>query len=134
LPEVRGLKRHFPPPTRHHRSSGASRRRHRHPLTERDRKKLKKYEIPELADCRQAIGSQRIDGRLPKPLVDYSMRTSAVYQRLSIFEGGLVVVESRGAGGPIRKKVIIPGDALAIYLRTISTMALAGAPRRLSKP
>src|SRR4051812_33871425 len=63
------------------------------PLPERERKKLAKYDIPELAGSRQAIGSQRIDGRLPKPLVDYSATTADIYQRLSIFEGGLVVVE-----------------------------------------
>src|SRR5258706_1364427 len=138
LPEVGGLEQAPPPPPTHDITQvdpaplgGAI----AIPLTERDRKKLKKYEIPELADCRQAIGSQRIDGRLPKPLVDYSMSTSAVYQPLSNFEGGLVVVESRGAGRPIRKKVIIPADALAIYLRSISTTALATVRRgELSKP
>src|SRR5882757_1832654 len=76
------------------------------PLPERERKKLAKYDIPELAGSKQAVGPQRIDGRLPKPLVDYSATTADIYQRLSIFEGGLVVVEVRGAGGTIRKKVI----------------------------
>jgi hypothetical protein len=95
------------------------------PLPERERKKLSKYDIPELVGGRQAIGPQRIDGRLPKPLVDYSINTTAVYQRLSIFEGGLVVVEVRGSGGTIRKKVIIPGDALQNYLRAITPTALA---------
>jgi hypothetical protein len=105
------------------------------PLPERDRKRLSKYEIPELIGCRQALGSQRIDGRLPKPLVDYSVSTTAVFQRLSIFEGGLVVIEARGAGGTIRKKVIIPPDALQIYLRAISPAALAAVPvRELTKP
>ena len=73
LPEVRGLEPAPPPPPTHDITQvdpaplgGAI----AIPLTERDRKKLKKYEIPELADCRQAIGSQLIDGRLPKPLVD----------------------------------------------------------------
>ena len=60
------------------------------PLPERERKKLAKYDIPELAGARQAIGPQRIDGRLPKPLVDYSATTADIYQRLSIFEGGLI--------------------------------------------
>jgi hypothetical protein len=95
------------------------------PLPERERKKLSKYDIPELVGSRQAVGSQRIDGRLPKPLVDYSVNTTAVYQRLSIFEGGLVVVEVRGSGGTIRKKVIIPTDALQNYLHAISPAALA---------
>jgi tellurite resistance-related uncharacterized protein len=105
------------------------------PLPERERKKLAKYDIPELAGARQAIGPQRIDGRLPKPLVDYSATTSDIYQRLSIFEGGLVVVEVRGAGGTIKKKVIIPDDALHNYLHSISPSALASVhDSELSKP
>jgi hypothetical protein len=105
------------------------------PLPERERKKLAKYDIPELAGSRQAVGPQRIDGRLPKPLVDYSAMTSDVYQRLSIFEGGLVVVEVRGTGGTIRKKVIIPDDALHSYLHSISPAALAAVrDSELSKP
>jgi hypothetical protein len=105
------------------------------PLPERERKKLAKYDIPELAGSRQAVGPQRIDGRLPKPLVDYSAMTTEVYQRLSIFEGGLVVVEVRGTGGTIRKKVIIPDDALHNYLHSISPAALASVhDSELSKP
>jgi hypothetical protein len=105
------------------------------PLPESERKKLSKYDIPELAGSRQAIGSQRIDGNLPKPLVDYSVSTAALYQRLSIFEGGLVVMEARGAGGTIRKKVIIPPEAFKSYLHTISPAALAGVRGgELSKP
>src|SRR5438132_10584603 len=71
------------------------------PLPERERKKLAKYDIPELVGSRQAIGPQRIEGRLPRPLIDFNINTSAVYERLSIFEGGLVVVEVHGAGGTI---------------------------------
>jgi hypothetical protein len=105
------------------------------PLPERERKKLAKYDIPELAGSRQAIGPQRIDGRLPRPLVDYSATTADIYQRLSIFEGGLVVVEVRGAGGTIRKKLIIPDDALKSYIHTISPVELAAVhDAELSKP
>src|SRR5258708_38304545 len=84
LPEVRGLEQAPPPPPTHDITQvdpaplgGAI----AIPLTERDRKKLKKYEIPELADCRQAIGSQRIDRRPPKPLRHHSTSTSGAYQR-----------------------------------------------------
>jgi hypothetical protein len=105
------------------------------PLPERERKKLAKYDIPELAGSRQAVGPQRIDGHLRRPLVDYSATTTDVYQRISIFEGGLVVVEMRGAGGTIRKKVIIPDDALHNYVRSISPTALASVhDSELSKP
>src|SRR5688500_5066485 len=55
------------------------------PLPEKYRRRLKKYEIPELTGSRQAIGSQLIDGRLPKPLLDYSVRDTKVRQRISIF-------------------------------------------------
>jgi len=95
------------------------------PLPERERRKQAKLDVPELAGCRQALGTQRIDGRLPRPLVDFNINVAAVYQRLSIFEGGLVVVEVRGTGGTIRKKVLLPPDALQNYLHVISPQALA---------
>src|SRR5438445_12862112 len=85
------------------------------PLPEAQRKQLRKYEIPELAGSKQALGSQLLDGALPPPLVDYLAQDAKVQQRLSIFQGGLVVIDVRGAGGPIRKKVIIPQDALQNY-------------------
>jgi hypothetical protein len=61
--------------------------------------------------------------------------TASLYQRLSIFEGGLVVMESRGTGGTIRKKVIIPADALGSYLHSISPATLNDVREgQLSKP
>lgn len=105
------------------------------PLPESERKKLAKYDIPELVGSKQALGSQLIDGRLPKPLADYSVMTAAVFQRLSIFEGGLVVIDVRGAGGAIRKKLLIPDDALQNYLHAISPAALGTIDgRELSTP
>src|SRR5437763_1109672 len=73
------------------------------PLPEAERKKLQKYDLPELAGSTQALGSQLIDGTLPRPLVDYIVQDAKVQQRLSIFQGGLVVVDVRSALGPIRK-------------------------------
>ncbi len=126
-PEVRGLEEAPPPNPMHDISQvdpaplGGS---IAIPLPERERKKLAKYDIPELVGTRQAIGSQRIDGRLPRPLIDYSINTTSVFQRLSIFEGGLVVVEVRGTGGTIRKKVVIPSDALENYVHAITPAVL----------
>jgi len=94
------------------------------PLPEKERKRLEKYEIPELVGSRQALGSQLIDGRLPKPIVDYVTEQGPIHQRLSIFEGGLVVVDTHGAGGTIRKKLLIPDDALKNYMKAISTTSL----------
>ena len=95
------------------------------PLPEKERKRLQKYEIPELVGSRQALGSQLIDGRLRRPILDYVAEQGPIHQRLSIFEGGLVVVDAHGAGGTIRKKLLIPDDALKNYTKTISTSSLS---------
>src|SRR5437016_1286125 len=96
------------------------------PLPEKERKRLQKYEIPELAGSRQALGSQLIDGRLREPMLDYITEDGPIHQRLSIFEGGLVVVDVHGAGGTIRKKLLIPDDALKNYMRAITTGTVGG--------
>ncbi|HJT17463.1 MAG TPA: hypothetical protein VJ853_08750 [Thermoanaerobaculia bacterium] len=93
------------------------------PLPEAQRKQLMKYEIPELAGSTQALGSQLIDGNLPLPLVDYVAYESKVQQRISIFQGGLTVVSIRAAAGPMRKRVIIPPDALQNYMRSLAPIA-----------
>ncbi len=95
------------------------------PPPEKQQKKLKKkYSMPELTGAKQAIGSQLIDGRLPKPLLDYHVRNALVDQRISFFEGGLVVVRMSGAGGTIQKRVIIPEDAVKKYFELASAEAL----------
>ncbi|HEY8849553.1 MAG TPA: hypothetical protein VIO12_09685, partial [Thermoanaerobaculia bacterium] len=50
------------------------------PLPEADRKRLEKYEIPELAGSRQALGSQLVGGELPKPIIDYIAKDANVQQ------------------------------------------------------
>jgi hypothetical protein len=85
----------------------------------------KKYDIPDLAGAKQAIGPQLIDGRLRKPLVDFVTVQSSVEERISIFEGGLVVVNMTGGGATIRKKLLIPDGALRSYMATVSATALA---------
>ncbi len=95
------------------------------PLPESQARKLRKYNIEELAGSRQAIGSQVVDGRLPLPLLDYRVRSSAIDQRISFFEGGLVVVRMSGAGGTIQKRVIIPPDAMKKYLELASPQTVS---------
>ncbi|HUP44054.1 MAG TPA: hypothetical protein VM779_00935 [Thermoanaerobaculia bacterium] len=90
------------------------------PLPEREKRRLKKYEIPELTGARQAIGPQLIEGRLPRPILDYGVRTADVDQRISFFEGGLVVVRMTGAGGTIHKRILLPDDAVENYLEAMS--------------
>ena len=95
------------------------------PLPEQERKRLEKYDMPELVGSRQALGSQLVDDKLPKPIVDYLATEGNVQQRLSMFEGGLVVVNVTGVGATIRKKLIIPDDALQTYRKAIAASALA---------
>ncbi len=98
------------------------------PLPESQRRRLRKYEIPELVGSRQALGSQLIDGRLPHPILDYITEQGPIHQRLSIFEGGLVVIDSHGAGGTIRKKLLIPDDAMKNYMHSISATSVRAVP------
>jgi hypothetical protein len=98
------------------------------------RKPMKKYDVPDLAGAQQALGSQLLDGRLRKPLMDYLARTGDVVQRVSIFEGGLVVINMTGASA-IRKKVLIPDDAVAAYKRAVNMEALGAVdPHALGDP
>ena len=104
------------------------------PLPENQKRRLKKYDIPDMAGAKQALGSQLIDGRLPRPLVDFITRDGIVEQRISLFEGGLVVVHMTGAA-TIRKKVIIPPDALRAYRGVVNAAALAKIdPTQLPRP
>ncbi len=95
---------------------------------------MKKYDIPDLAGAEQALGSQLIDGRLRKPLLDFLTTEGSVSQRVSVFEGGLVVVNMTGAA-TIRKKLLIPPDALQSYTNSISFAALSAIDeRQLARP
>lgn len=84
----------------------------------------KNLEIPELAGTRQALGSQLVDGRLPKPLIDYSARVDLILQRITIFETGLVSLHFDSPGGRIQKRLILPPDALEVYRRELSAEKL----------
>ena len=91
------------------------------PLPEKQRRQMKKYDIPELVGAKQALGSQLIDGRLPKPIIDYVVVDHDIEQRISIFEHGLVVVRMIGAGGTsMLKRVILPDETLKSYMGAAS--------------
>ncbi|MDQ3281197.1 MAG: hypothetical protein M3Q69_07270 [Acidobacteriota bacterium] len=90
---------------------------------------MRKYDIPDLAGAEQAVGSQLLDGRLRKPIVDFMTTEGTLVQRLSIFEGGLVVVRMTGAA-TIRKKVMIPLDALHSYLGAVNAKTLSAIDGR----
>ncbi len=103
------------------------------PMPSKHHRRLKKYDMPELAGATQAIGPQLIDGRLPRPLVDFVSLDGAIEQRISIFEGGLVFVKMTGASA-IRKKVIIPADALKQYTGTLTADAIRAIDGRYLPP
>lgn len=105
------------------------------PMPKNQERRMRKYEIPELTGAQQALGSQLIDGRLPKPLLDLIIDDGKIGQRISFFEGGLTVVRMGGAGGTIRKRLILPEDAFQRYLSTASIEHLrAVRPETLQPP
>ena len=87
-----------------------------------------KYEIPELAGCMPGTGSHLVDGRLPRPIADYRVRMKDVSQRISIFENGLVAMEFSTGAGAVRKRVLLPDDALKVYRDHLSVKTLATVP------
>lgn len=103
------------------------------PVPDRRQRQLKKYEMPELAGAKQALGPQLVDGRLPKPLVDYIALDGSIEQRISIFEGGLVVVKMTGAAS-MHKKVILPPDALTQYMGALTAQSLKKIDQRELAP
>lgn len=103
------------------------------PIPAREQKRLKKYDIPELAGATQALGPQLIDGRLPKPLADFITLDGTIEQRISLFEGGLAVVKMTGAS-TIHKKVILPADALTQYTRALTAESLQTVDQRQLAP
>ncbi|HSP35064.1 MAG TPA: hypothetical protein VLU46_12160 [Thermoanaerobaculia bacterium] len=105
------------------------------PLPREREKQLRKYGLDDLAGSTQAIGSQLIDGRLPRPLLDYYVHNGTVDQRVSIFERGLVVVRMAGAGGTIQKRVLIPDGAMKKYLAMAAPDKLAQlGPKAMAQP
>jgi hypothetical protein len=103
------------------------------PMPPKEQRRMKRYDMPELAGATQALGPQLIDGRLPKPLVDFIARNGTLEQRISIFEGGLVVVKMTGAS-TIQKKVILPADALKQYTGNVTAEAIRAIDQRQLSP
>jgi hypothetical protein len=95
---------------------------------------FRRYDIPDLAGAQQALGSQLIDGRLRRPMMDYVSSERDIQERVSIFEGGLVVVQMTGPA-TIRKKLLLPPEVIGNYTDSINAEALAKIDQRdLSRP
>jgi len=78
------------------------------------------YTSPELTDTRPALGSQLVDGRLPRPQLDYAIVTPKSLQRLSFFEQGLVVLHMKAGDANLRKRMLLPEGALEEYMRLLT--------------
>ncbi len=95
------------------------------PLPVKQQRRLKKYDLPELTGSRQAVGSQLVNGHLPRPLIDYMESAGDLRQRISFFEGGLVVIDLDAPWvASIHKRLIIPDDVLKKYVSAASPKAL----------
>lgn len=92
----------------------------------------RKYEIPELSGSLPGTGSHLNDGKLPRVIADYALTSGKIQQRITLFDGGLVAVHMTGAGGTIRKRVVIPVGAMKVYRDALSAEALSSLPRDLS--
>jgi hypothetical protein len=79
-----------------------------------------RYTSPELPDTRPAVGSQLVDGRLPRPRLDYAIITPKSLQRLSFFDRGLVVLHMKAGAANLRKRMILPEAAIEEYLRVMT--------------
>ncbi len=90
-----------------------------------------RFEVPELVGARQAIGSQLVDGKLPEPFIDFVSVTGAMEERISIFQNGLAVLHLKGAGATIRKRMILPDDAMKSYHQNFSAATLDALPPEL---
>jgi len=88
------------------------------------------YTSPELTDTRPAVGSQLVDGRLPRPVLDYSVVPPKSLQRLSFFEHGLVVLHMKAGDANLRKRMILPEGALDEYLRMLTPDDAASISKR----
>lgn len=90
------------------------------PTPDEHRLDTRNYNTAELNGAAPAIGSQLIDGRLPRPLLDYGSASSGSLQRISFFEGGLVVLHVEAGGARLRKRVRFPAGAVDVYLDLLS--------------
>lgn len=86
--------------------------------------------FPELAGAEPVTGSSLVEGDLPPPYIDYTVRGFGVVQRLSLFGNGLAVYSRHFPEGSIRKRLLLPPAAVDEYRKLISTTALS----RISSP
>lgn len=88
---------------------------------------LERYEIPDLAGATPVTGSMLVDGRLPRPLIDYGAKAPGILQSVTIFEQGLIAIRIDSGTARIRKRLILPADAFASYVARVSPAKIRDA-------
>jgi hypothetical protein len=98
------------------------------PTPDEHRLDKRNYNAAELNGAAPALGSQLIDGRLPRPVLDYGVKSSSSFQRITFFEGGLVVLHVDAGGARLRKRVRIPAGAVSAYLELLTPDQMQAIP------
>lgn len=98
----------------------------------RDKSKDEPYDVPELFGSKPFKPGE-LKGLAPL-LVEYAARAGNVYERISIFENGVVSVHVTGKGREMRKALIIAPEALETYRTQVRELPLEILPRSEFQP
>jgi hypothetical protein len=93
----------------------------------RDKSGDEPFDVPELYGTQPFVAGAA--KALPKVIVEYAVDAGAVFHRLSIFDNGVAAIHIRGNGPEVRKKLILPADALQLYREQVSQLPLEELPR-----
>lgn len=98
----------------------------------RDKSHDEPYDTPEL------FGAQKLDvgkgGRLPSILAEYTVRSGKVFQRVSVFDNGVVSLHIRGVGPDMKRQLVMPPetlDTVRTLIGRVDAGTLAAAASRM---
>ena len=84
--------------------------------------------VPELAGAIRVEGPTLVDGKLPRPFIDYSIDLTSVRRTMTLFFSGLLVVSTTHHDNTFTKKILIPPGAVASYEEFVSHEKFAALP------
>lgn len=85
------------------------------------------FDIPELYGSRPFVSGSA--EKLPAVLAEYAVSSGAVYERISIFDNGVVTIHVTGRGRDMRKQIIVSDEAMKIYREEVARLPIAELPR-----
>ena len=100
---------------------------------ESEQARLRKYDTPALSGAWPATGSQALGGELPRPVADFLVQSGPSLERLSLFSGGLLVVQYSSPDRRFRKLILSP-MAWESLAHSLSAERLSAALSRNSLP